>query len=185
MVVSRIVEVHLAKTFKRWKSSCGRGGTLERVLFDVVVEVHLLFAHQGRVKSGGPHTVTAVHQLGHLSKEERQQQLRIWCVNVRVSQENDLAIANLGEVKLPSTPAPMAEPALEFGVLQDLVGGRFLDVQDLPRIAGSPGSAGRARPSQSPAIPLDDKQFRTRAIVRRAVDELARSPAPSRAFLRR
>src|ERR1035438_10423139 len=41
----------------------------------VVVQVHLLFADQRRIQRGLTDVdVTVIHQLGHLSKEEREQQ---------------------------------------------------------------------------------------------------------------
>src|ERR1019366_6556017 len=74
-----------------------------------------------------------VDELGHLAKEERQQQgANVAAVNVGVGHQDDLVVANLGDVEIRFDAGPNGgDEGLDFGVLENFVGARLLDVQYL------------------------------------------------------
>jgi hypothetical protein len=76
--------------------------------------------------------------------------------------------------KSASTPAPIAE-GLDLGVLQDLVGARLLDVQDLAPDGQDRLISRITRVLRRTArrITFDDEEFALARIVRGTVDELA------------
>ncbi len=100
----------------------------------VVFQVDLRVAHQSRVQGRlSDVNVPRLDEGLHLAHEERQQQgTYVRPVDVGVGEENDLVVADLGQVEVVGhTGADGEDERLDLGVLEHLVDTCLLDVQDL------------------------------------------------------
>ena len=104
IVVSRSSSQSISpRPLRRWNSFLWLGCSARNsVLGGVVLQVHLLLAHDGRVQRRlGDVDVPVLDQLLHLAEEEREQQRAdVAAVDVGVAQEDDLVVADLGHVEL-------------------------------------------------------------------------------------
>ena len=130
----------------------------------VVLEIRLLLAHLGRVERGLGHVdESALDERLHLAEEEGEQQgPDVRAVHIGVGQDDDLVVADLGDVEiLGQACADGRYERLDLGVLQHLVDAGPLDVEDLApdgqdglglRVAGILCGAPRG-------VPLDDEEL--------------------------
>src|ERR1019366_4763055 len=178
--VAQFIEVHLAKSLQalelllvvrvfREEGSSGQ----------VVLQVHLLLAHQGRVQRWLSHVDEATfHQRLHLAEEESEQQRSdVRSVHVGVGQNDHLVIPDLLDVELlGQSGADGSDECLDLGVLEHLVDPGALDIQDFSADGKNrlgPGTAGvLGRPAGG--VAFHDEQFALSWVARRAIDQLAR-----------
>jgi hypothetical protein len=122
--------------------------------------------------------VPGIDELGELTEEEGQEQRAdVGSVHVRVGHDDELVIAQLGDVEIVLHARPeRGDEVADLFVAQDLVDARLLDVQDLapdrhdrleaaiaPLLRGAPGR-----------IALDDEQLAVLGVVPRTVCQFSR-----------
>ena len=162
----------------------------ERGLGRVVLQVHLLLAHQGRVQRRLRHVDEAsFDQRLHLAEEEREQQRAdVAAVDVGVGQQDHLVVADLVDVELLGQPgADGRDERLDLDVLEHLVDAGPLDVEDLaPDGEDGLGTGLRASLAEPPAeLPSTMNSSDSRGSRDEQSASLPGRPAPSRADLRR
>ena len=158
--LAELVAVHLAEALQALELLLVVGVLgQEDVLGRVVLQVDLLAAHhRGVQRRLGDVDVLVLDQVLHLAEEEREQQgADVAAVDVGVAQQDDLVVADLGDVELlADAGADGRDQRLDLVVLEHLVEAGPLDVEDLAADrAGSPGCAGRGPgwPSRRPSRP--------------------------------
>src|SRR5438094_314842 len=154
-------------------------GSLEGAQRRVVLEVMPLLADISAVERRLRQIDTAeLHELGELTVEERQQKrANVRTVDVGVTHQDDLVVANLRSLEVRSDArADRADERLDLLVLEHAVDASALDVENLAAnrkdrlgsgvtrlLRGSPG-----------AVTLHDEELTLVGVLGRAVGELSR-----------
>src|SRR5581483_1467424 len=150
------------------------------IVLDVLLELSLLDAVQRRLRDV---YVAALDQLIHVAEEEGKQQCaNVRAVDVGVGHQDDLAVAQFGDVEVvfADAGAQRRDHGADFFVAQHLVVARLLDVEDLAlkRQNRLEAAVASLLGGAAGALALDQIHFAALRLTLGAVGQLARQSAP-------
>ena len=157
------------------------GGALDHdldefaVVLDVLLELALLDAVERRLRDVD---VAALDELRHVAEEEGEQQgADVRAVDVGVGHQDDLAVAELGEVEVvfADAAAERRDHGADFFVAEHLVVAGFFDVEDLAleRQDGLEAAIAALLGGAAGGLALDQVELAAVGVALGAVGELA------------